>query len=187
MNTSKFRVTNFSSLLMLLLFATIFVTFNALTAQAQGSPLAHWTTAGSAGATEDESNPVRPTYNNNTASINTGTPLGNYILRYNVVAVDGLFNGANDTLTVRFRDPGPESRVLVQLKRANITAGGFEIVATFDSDLEPNAPAFTTSGPIPFVHVFDFNNFAYWLEVTLTRNTDIGVPSFALAKITTAP
>ena len=185
MNTSKFRVTNYSRVLTLLLFATIFVTFNALTAHAQGATVAYWTTTGSGGATEDEANPARPVYTNNTASVNFG-PNGNFILRYNITAVDGLFNGPSGSLIVRYRDTG-DARVVVQLRRANITAGGNELIATFDSDLQPNPPAFVTAPPVLFVHTFDFNQYAYWLEVTMTKNSDASLPSFALAQIKTAP
>jgi hypothetical protein len=168
-------------------FAAIFVTFNALTAQAQGSTTAYWTTAGSAGATEDESNPAGGiTYTNFAASVNAGAPLGTYILRYNIVAVDGLFNPGDGLLLVRYRDNGPNSRVLVEIRRSNQVTGGNEVVGTFDSDLLPQVMAFQTSA-FNYIHTFDFDNWVYWLEVTMTRTADDGIPSFALAKVRKNP
>jgi methionine-rich copper-binding protein CopC len=183
MNTSKSRVAKFSTLLTMLFFATILLTFNALTAHAQDKS---WTTVGSGGATEDESNPAKPTYTNFAASVNAGQPAGTYILRYNVVAVDGLFVGGNTLMTVRYRDSGPGSRVLVELKRTNINSGGVEVVATFDSDLNPNPNAFTTAFTPLFPHFYDFAAYGYWLEVTMTKGADDqGLPSFAVARVQT--
>ena len=42
-------------------------------------------------------------------------------VRYNVVAVDGLFGGDGKTLKVRIADNGPNAQVVVRLYQMNIT------------------------------------------------------------------
>jgi hypothetical protein len=132
MKNAKATSNNASRLVTLIFSVAMLITFSSMTALAQST--AYWTTAGSASATEDEANPARPTYTNQTAAINGG-PTGAYVLRYNVTAVDGLFNnGANGFIRVRVRDNGAGANVLVILRRSNLAAGGIETVATFDSE-----------------------------------------------------
>jgi hypothetical protein len=144
-----------------------------------------WSTTGNSGATEDESNPAKPTYTNQTAAINGG-PLGLYVLRYDVTAELGLFNSANGFMRVRVRDNGPGANVLVVLRRSNISAGGIETIAIFDSDSIGASSGFQTPAATLFTHTFDFAHYLYWLEVTLNRIDGTGVPGFGGAMIGTS-
>lgn len=169
----------------LFFFVTILFTFSSMTASAQST--AYWTTAGSASATEDEANPAKPTYTNHTAAINGG-PTGAYVLRYNVTAVDGLFNNAaNGFMRVRVRDNGAGANVLVVLRRSNLSAGGIETVATFDSESVGAGSGFQTPADATFNHAFDFTSYVYWLDVTLNRIDETGLPGFAGAIIGNTP
>lgn len=101
------------------------------------------------------------------------------VLRYNVVAVDGLFatSGPLPTrtiLTARFRDNGDNNHVIVRLKSLRLTgpgAGDITTLMTIDSDDYPGSSSFQTrsiwcdGGGFSF----DFVNHAYFVEVTMTR------------------
>ena len=169
----------------MLFFVTILITLSSMTAAAQST--AYWTTAGSASATEDEANPAKPTYTNQTAAINGGAT-GAYVLRYNVTAVDGLFNNAaNGFMRVRVRDTGAGANVLVALRRSNLSAGGIETIATFDSETIAAGSGFQTPVDVTFNHAFDFTSYVYWLDVTLNRIDESGLPGFAGAIVGNTP
>lgn len=185
MKTAKAPSNKASRLTTLFIFVAMLLTFSAITASAQST--AYWTTAGSASATEDEANPAKPTYTNQTAAINGG-PTGAYVLRYNVTAVDGLFNNAaNGFMRVRVRDTGAGANVLVVLRRSNLAAGGIETIATFDSESVAAGSGFQTPADVPFNHAFDFTSYVYWVDVTLNRTDESGLPGFAGAIVGNTP
>jgi hypothetical protein len=185
MQNTKATPSATSKLATLIFFAAIFITSNSLTASAQST--AYWTTAGSASATEDEANLAKPTYTNQTVAINGG-PTGTYVLRYNVTAVDGLFNNAaNGFMKVRVRDNGTGANVLIALRRSNIAAGGIETIATFDSESVASGSGFQTPADVPLNHAFDFTAYVYWLDVTLNRIDESGLPGFAGAIVGNSP
>lgn len=144
-----------------------------------------WTTAGSSGATEDESNPARPTYTNQTASLNPGSPAGTYILRYDITATVNLTgSGATNTrLRVRFRDEGDGSRVIVAILRSPVNGGVATVGTTFDSDSFTPGSGFQTQEITFPAATFDFVNNVYWLEVTMTKASAANQPGFGLAQI----
>jgi hypothetical protein len=165
--------------------AAIFMLMSSISALAQST--AYWTTAGSASATEDEANPAKPTYTNQTAAINGGAN-GLYVLRYNVTDVDGLFNNAaNGFMRVRVRDTGAGANVTVALKRSSLAVGGIETIATFDSESIGAGSGFQTPADVTFTHTFDFTSYVYWLDVTLNRIDASGLPGFAGAIIGNTP
>ena len=104
----------------------------AATSQAQvvlGQP---WTTIGAAGTVDD------------------GEVTYTAVLRYNVVAVDGLFATAGPAptrtiLTARFRDNGDNNHVIVRLKSQRLTgpnAGDITTLMTIDSNDYPGSSSF---------------------------------------------
>jgi hypothetical protein len=180
MKNANLKSSNKTRLATMLFGLIMLVTFSSLSALAQS--LDYWTTTANASATEDEANPAKPTYTNQTAAVNGG-PTGLYILRYNLSAVDGLFNTANGFMRLRVRDNGAGANVLVALKRSNVAAGGIETIATFDSDSLTASSGFQTPANVLFTHTFDFTNYVYWLDVTLNRIDATGQPGFAGAII----
>jgi hypothetical protein len=180
MKNTQLRFNSFPRLAMMLLAFAMLLTMSTLSALAQSTD--YWTTTANASATEDEGNPAKPTYTNQTAAVNGG-PTGLYILRYNLSAVDGLFNTASGFMRLRVRDNGTGANVLVALKRSNVAAGGIETIATFDSDSLTASSGFQTPGNVLFTHTFDFTNYVYWLDVTLNRIDETGQPGFAGAII----
>ena len=148
---------------------------------------ASWTTTGDSSVTEDESNPARPTYTNFTAAANAGSPIGSYVLRYNIQATSSLTTpGATNTrLRVRFRDDCDIcTRVTVAIIRSGISGGLSQIGPLFDSDAYAPSNGFQTQ-EITFPAVtFDFTQNSYWLEVTLTKPITESQPAFGSAQIT---
>lgn len=144
-----------------------------------------WTTTGDSGATEDESNPQRPTYTNFTAAANAGSPAGTYVLRYNITAMGNLTAACvNTRLRVRFRDEGAGSRVTVAVMRSSLNGGTATLGTIFDSDMFAPGSGFQTQEILMPALLFDFTQNAYWLEVTLTKAQTTNQPGFGSAQLT---
>jgi hypothetical protein len=111
------------------------------------------------------------------------------VVRYNVVAVDGLFatDGPLITSTVmaaRFLDPGNNSRVIVRLKKTNLLTSATSTVLTIDSNTFASSNLYQTQS-VACGEGFDFARYAYYVEVTLTRtvaNTSAGIASIQIGK-----
>jgi len=102
------------------------------------------------------------------------------VVRYNVVSVEGLFAnaGAMPTRTflrARFRDNGDNNRVVVRLKSLGLTgasAGDITTLMTLDSDDYAGSSSFQTRSIwCDGGFSFDFANYAYFVEVTMSRTS----------------
>jgi uncharacterized repeat protein (TIGR01451 family) len=144
-----------------------------------------WTTTADSGVTEDESNPEKPTYTNFTANLNAGSAAGAYVLRYNITAIGNLTSvgAANTRLRVRFRDEGAGSRVTVAIMRSPITGGASTLGTVFDSNTFAGDANYQTQEVLMPAINFDFTQYVYWLEVTMTKDTTANTPGFGLAQI----
>lgn len=128
-----------------------------------------WTTIGSAGAEHIGTY----SYQNSTAFLSSASG----IIRYNVVAVDGLLeNGGfpvpHIRMAARFRDPDAASRVTVTLRRTRISDGFTANVpgVSLDSNNFPVNGGFQTRNTVcASTLAFDFVNYVYYVEVILTR------------------
>src|SRR5262245_14081826 len=129
-----------------------------------------WTTSATAGTVNDE-DIGRVELGGGIATLSIAAPAANpAIIRYNVVAVDGLFLSNFPRMTVRFRDSGDDARVVVRLRRYNINTG-VQSGALLELDSNDYAPS--TSFQTRFVDncngmSFDFGTYAYFIEVELT-------------------
>jgi hypothetical protein len=112
-----------------------------VTAMAQAKP---WTSVGSAG-TVDEADTGIVNFNQGIAAISAGAAVGATLdIRYNVVAVDGVFGGDGIALTARFRDAGATERVILRLKRYSLVNGVTQTLLTLDSNSYLPSAAFQT-------------------------------------------
>ena len=114
-------------------------------------------------------------------------------VRYNVTAVDGLFESAGPLLTrpylrARFRDPGANASVILTLREYDPAApDGFAITnrIMFNSNAYAEDDVFQTRAVScsiePFV--FDFANKAYFLDARLIRTADGPFPALAYVQI----
>jgi hypothetical protein len=138
-----------------------------------------WTMVGSDG-TVDQSDLSIVTLSSNTAAVRSGVSKGTVDIRYNVVAVDGVFGGERNTktLTVRLADNGPDAQVIVRLQQLNISTGVIILLAELNSnDFDPQTTAqrrgilFNCDKP-----EFDFVNNVYYVEAQLIKTGPSGTP-----------
>lgn len=112
-------------------------------------------------------------------------------VRYNVTAVDGLFEpGDGLGMTVRFRDDGDWAQVLIRLYEQDIFTGATNLLLTFDSNAFHPSPDYQTQGVGVEDRSFslDFSQKAYFIEATLTKTSiintiDGGKPGLAIIKL----
>lgn len=82
------------------------------------------------------------------------------------------------TMVVGYQDPdgtGTNYQVDAQLYRVLKSTGAYGLIKTFDSSSFSGTGA--TSHSVTFTHTFDFTNYAYWVELTLTRGDTASNPA----------
>jgi hypothetical protein len=112
-------------------------------------------------------------------------------IRYNVTAVDGLFEpGSELGMTVRYRDDGGWAQVLVRLYEQDIYTGATRLMMTFDSNAFAPSPYYQTQGVGVTLSYpqFDFSQKAYFIEASLTKTSSLisingGNPGLAIIKL----
>jgi hypothetical protein len=115
--------------------------------------------------------PVIPTY-----WIPVSPPLTLYkekaVIRYNIVAVDGLFqSGDNIRMKVRFLDIGDNSQLILKLIEFNPQSGVSATRMTFDSNLYAASSSYQEQELLTSSWTeFDFSQYAYYIEATMTRS-----------------
>jgi hypothetical protein len=141
-----------------------------------------WTSIGSDTTAADDN----VTYTGNIAYLAGNST----ILRYNVVAVDGLISEGPalefPRMTVRFRDNGATGHVVARLKRTSIASGTTVQLLVLDSDDFPGSSSFQTrteTGCGDGLFSFDFVNNTYFIEVTMTRTAAGVTPGVAALKL----
>lgn len=150
------------------------------TALAQAKP---WTSVGSVG-TVDEADRGIVVFNQSIASISAGAPVGASLdLRYNVVAVDGVFGGDGIALTARYRDVGAAERVILRLKRYSFVNGATQTLLTLDSNAFAAAAGLQTRSVGACGVGLDFFNNAYFVDVQIIKSGAGGVPQLGALKV----
>src|SRR5262249_11149732 len=143
-----------------------------------------WTTVGSAGTVDEAdasklvfqgsavSFPEPPTTTTQAvreepnALIILPTQTTSATIRYNVTAVDGLFEPGNSLgMTVRYRDDGGWAQVLIRLYEQDIYTGATKLMLTFDSNAFATSPNYQTQsvGTVLPYPQFDFSQKAYFI------------------------
>ena len=92
-----------------------------------------------------------------------------------------------NTLTVGYQDPDGTSvshtyGVKAKLLRVNKGTGAVSVIATFDSDSGSGAST-PTFRQVKFTHSWDFNNYAYYVTLTLNRSSTILNPGVWFVKL----
>ena len=143
------------------------------TASAQLQP---WTTVGSAGTMDD--NTLKVVTLDGSTAVLAGFQRGGVTIRYNVVAVNGLFGSPSIFMLVRYRaTPDPivfgraDSQVVVKLIEVNLNTGLTTTKLVFDSNKFPASNDFQTQSvsTCPALSMFDFGSNAYYIEVQLGK------------------
>jgi hypothetical protein len=140
-----------------------------------------WTTIGSVGTVDEEDRSKVLL----SGSVVTFKPeaTGTLNLRYNVVSVEGLFGGVGAELGVRFRDNGANARVMVRLRRYALETGETATLLTLNSNNFEAQEGFQLGTEFDCTMRFDFFNYAYFLDVTLTKSTVNGAPALGIIQI----
>lgn len=138
-----------------------------------------WTTVGSAGTVDEADLGVVNISGDHTA-VRGDVDGATVDIRYNVVAVGGVFGGERNskTMTVRFVDNGDDARVVVELRELDLLSGSFRTLAELDSNEFP--PHFQAQARrIDFNcggEEFDFNDKVYYIAVELVKTGPDGNP-----------
>jgi hypothetical protein len=136
-----------------------------------------WTTTGSTG-TVDATDLSKVRMNRDQAQIRGALNRAGYLIRYNVVAVDGVFGTVDKALNVRFTDNGEAARVNLSLFRINIVNGAADILAQFNSnDYAPSDRPQTQK-----VSCTRFNGGDLDFQNT-SKNGTIGIPALSALQI----
>jgi hypothetical protein len=180
--TEMKNLRTYSSRYALSLFSGLVLTLTSIPAvQGAATSTKPWTTIGSAGAEHLGTF----TYQNGIAFLSS--PSG--IIRYNVVAVDGLMETgpvlAHIRMAARFRDPDAASRVTVNLRRTRLSDGFTANVpgVFLDSNNYPAGNFQTRNTVCASTLAFDFVNYVYYVEVILTRAAGAIAPAIEAIQI----
>lgn len=146
-----------------------------------GAQLRMWTSVGSAG-TVDEADAALASFNGAVASVKS-TKTGTLNIRYNVVAVDGLFGGDGIYLLMRFRDTGAGARVVARLKRVNLATGVTTTLLTADSDAVAGNPDFQVGEVSNCSGGPDFFANAYFVDVEITKTSETANPGLGALQV----
>jgi hypothetical protein len=145
---------------------------------AQAEP---WTSIGASGLIDDDDLALYETDASTTGILFfAANATGVINVKYNVVAVDQFGPIA---LTGRFRDNGGSARIVLELKRYNISTGITSAsLATLDSNSFTPSTSYQTRNAC-FNHVFDFENYAYFIQAQLTRTDTAGTTALGAIKL----
>jgi hypothetical protein len=108
---------------------------------------------------------------------------GTLNMRYNVVATEGLFGTDGVELAVRFRDNGSAARVVIRLKRYSLERGDTTTLLTFDSNDFRAHDEFQLRIVSECPLRFNFFDFAYFLDVHLTKSSTAGSPALGIIQL----
>jgi hypothetical protein len=152
-----------------------------------------WTAIGCTGATDgvDIGELVCANLSNAAVSPNAITP-AQVTIRYNIVAVSDLVRNPNEgfAFTARFRDNGPQARVMLRLRSVEIATGTVGLIRTLDSNEFAPSAGFQTRTSMPIIcsrDHFDFERFAYFVEAVLVKNTPGALAELAAIRIGLGP
>jgi hypothetical protein len=147
---------------------------------------APWTSVGSAGTVDEANLAIFNTSGPQVRILGTAPLPASLVIRYNVVAVDGVLGGSG-ALTARFRDTGVDSRVLAVLRQVNFTTGSTTTLLALDSDDFAPSPDLQAQEVESCAIELDFGSNAYFIEVTLSKSTAAANPILQLLRIRRIP
>ena len=111
--------------------------------------------------------------------------VGPLTARCNVENLPITPSGDATALILTYRDqdgPGTAYRVIARLREIN-NSGAVVTLAIVDSNTGPASPSFQSQFAT-FSHDFDFNNNAYYVEVTVFRKDALQAPAATIVRIT---
>lgn len=148
-----------------------------------------WTSMGATGTLDDASIALARFGSNGAVAVQESSRLpATLTIRYNVVAVDGLFvsssEGLPHCLNVRFRDNGSGAQVIVRVKEVNLDGDGTpRTLATFNSNLYGLTPDYRRALVCTHQLAFDFYRNGYFVEAQLVKTSREGEPGLQMISI----
>jgi hypothetical protein len=166
--------------------ARLAVALTVATILGGNAPLAHgaepWTTVASAGTMDEETEGMLQ-FNQGWTSFDAAIETGPAILRYNVVAVDGLFGGDGTTLSVSYFSQSANDRVTVILWEQDLRNGARTERIRLDSQSYPTSLSRQFRTTSQCFTSFDFENKAYYVEAWLRKPAGTVGPGLGAIKI----
>src|SRR5688572_6439060 len=138
---------------------------------------AQWTTVGSAGTVDEADVAEFETAGSQVRILDTAALPASVVIRYNVVAVNGVSGGNRVGMGARYRDNGNGARVLTVLRRVNLMTGVTTPMLTIDSNAFPTSSTFQVQSVAACALFFDFSSNAYFVETTLTKSSAAANPA----------
>jgi len=140
-----------------------------------------WTTIGAAG-TVDESDQGLLDFGEGWVTMRKNVT-GTLNLRYNVMAVNGLFGGEGVELGVLFNDNGADAQVVVRLQQVALETGERTTLLTLDSNEFSARNGFQLQTEVDCGLRFNFFPYAYYLDVELRKTQATGIPGVAILQL----
>lgn len=163
----------------------------AIGAASGGALAAPWTTVGSAG-TVDEADVDAVSLSGAGANVSTGAALPRtVVIRYNVVAIDGLLSNLGNIGGVRmdvvYRDNANTAKVRLRLRELENATGILRTKLVFDSNAFAPAEGFqqrsvnSCASGTPFN--FDFARKTYYVEAEIEKAAVADLPSLGAIQV----
>ncbi|MBL8206642.1 MAG: hypothetical protein JNM09_20575 [Blastocatellia bacterium] len=149
------------------------------------STLQPWTCNGATG-TVDETAYDLTQYLNGAVFLNDWAADGSVaVIRYNITATTGLWKGMTTEFRARVLDNGPQSRVILYVRRYNLSTGAITTLGQIDSDNYSASSGFQVMRAYigncnSAMIVSDFDNYSYYVEAHLMRTGWGGNPGLGL-------
>lgn len=137
-----------------------------------------WSTTGSTGTIDEADISIYETNGPNIYLKNSAPLPANLDVRYNIVAVDDLPAENYQKMTIRYKDNGGASRVIVRLKETNMATGITNTRMTFDSNSYSQSSSYQNRVITNYGAWwgFDFVNNIYYLEASINKTSSYGTP-----------
>ena len=141
-----------------------------------------WTVAGSTGVVDEASLPV---YDLAKSVMRIHPDAGNNAeisARYSVTATEQLVDNFGFTMTAVYLDNGSAARIVARLRRYDALNKTTQTILTFDSDLFAASDLYQARA-VTGSFAFDFDNYAYYVDVDIIKSGANGTPELAALQI----
>lgn len=173
----------------------------ALTAVASAQAVNVWTQVANTGIVDSADTAVYQSHNTGSVSIKSEVAAATIDIRYSIAAngsygyqgraIDDPENWEGPTPCVRLqaslRDTGPGARVVVRLRRLDLSSGALRTLGLIDSDAHNIASTsytlFSECMDIPVDYPFDFRFFGYFIEAQLIKTSPGANPGLRMVQL----
>ncbi|MGI9015144.1 MAG: hypothetical protein ACR2GY_12985 [Phycisphaerales bacterium] len=149
---------------------------------AAGPTNSAWTAVGSTGVVDEASLPVYDLAKSVTRIHPDAGNTAELSARYNVTPTEQLVENFGFTMTVVYRDNSPAANIIARLRRYDAFSNTTQTILTFDSNLFPDSDLYQAQA-VSGSFAFDFENFAYYVDVELSKLGASGRPELASLQI----